>query len=848
MNAQTWQRVRDLFEVLVETPIAQRVLLLDALLVKDLAAVTEADRAAIRAEVLAMLAADAKDLLTTHVDALAPELLSSLSEADSNAQQQGLTGLRLGAFSLVRELGRGGMGTVWLADRVDGEFEQQVAIKLIQPGWHAAETNARFRAERQILAGLTHPNIAHLIDGGMAADGRPWLALEYVDGLDLSQYCDQNRLTIAQRLQLFMTVCEAVSHAHARLIVHRDLKPSNLLVTATGTVKLLDFGIAKLIAPDAKISQMRSFTPEYAAPEQVRGEVITTSVDVYALGLLLYGLLTGRRPYKLQNSTPAAYERAILEQEPTRPSVAVTRDEPDAQTDIQPETRPDTDPVSESPTPATKLVNSRDTKTGAAHAAILPNGLSPERLKRELQGDLDAIVLKALRKNPSDRYASAADFAADIANYLGRRPVLARRGGWRYRAMQFIRRHGLIVGVSTAAVLALLGGLLAALYQRDLAQAEAVKSGIVLEFMVDNFRLADLSNTNGEQITARELLDRGAERVSESLRDLPEAKAQMLETMGRAYVGLGLYDKSLQLFEPAIALRLQQAEPVALANSLMLKASALKSLTRNKETSEIVASAQRLLPQFPRSAYARKIEARIFNLLGIQAFLARDYVKASSDLNRSIELSRSADGALNDSWIDASLMLSRVLSSQQNFVEANKILSAAITHLRTAKPAKRQLLAEALGALGASETKRQRFAQAASAHREAAELNEQVLGPDHWYVAAELSNFGRALNDQQLFLEAIAPLERAVRIAQASLPEAHGFNPVVLRHLAIAYQGSGRYAQAQQILQQVMAWMVAHPGVIKSFDAADIQARIKAAEQAQALDVSEAAGSAPGVR
>ena len=698
-----------------------------------------------------------------------------MSEADHNAQQQVLSGLRLGAFSLVRELGRGGMGTVWLADRVDGEFAQQVAIKLIQPGWHAAETNARFRAERQILAGLTHPNIAHLIDGGMTTDGRPWLALEYVDGLDLSQYCDQNRLSIVQRLQLFLTVCDAVSHAHARLIVHRDLKPSNLLVTANGTVKLLDFGIAKLIAPDAaQISQTRSFTPEYAAPEQVRGEVITTSVDVYALGLLLYGLLTGRRPYKLQNSTPAAYERAILDQEPTRPSAAVTRDEPDAErTEAYTQLNPALAEVNAS------VGNSGGVKTGTNRAGMLPQNLSPERLKRELRGDLDAIVLKALRKNPSERYA--------------------------------------------------------ALYQRDLAQAEALKSEIVLEFMVDNFRLADLSNTNGEQITARELLDRGAERVSDSLRDLPEAKAQMLETMGRAYLGLGLHDKALELFEPAIVLRRQQAEPVALGYALLLKASVLKSLTRNEEASQIVAQAQQLVPQFPASVYARKIEAKILNLAGIQAFLADDYAGARKNLSRSMQLSLNSDGTSSDSSIDAALTLSRVLSSQQDFAGASTILSEAITDLRTAKPARTQLLAEALDALGASEGKRQRHAESAAAYRESAALNEQVLGPDHWYVAVELNNLGRALNDQKLFSEAIAPLERAVRIEQAALPETHGFNPVVLRQLAISYQGSGRYAQAKQTLQQVLALLTAHPGITKSFDQADIEARIKAAEEAQVL-------------
>ncbi len=830
MNASTWQRVRELFDALIDTPIEQRAIRLDALLAGNSVAATLDEQAAIKSEVLAMLAADAQDLFKTNMDVLAPELLASLSTADSDSQHRVLAGLRVGAFHLSRELGRGGMGTVWLADRIDGEFAQQVAIKLIQPGWHAAETNARFRAERQILAGLTHPNIAHLIDGGMTADGRPWLALEYVDGLDLSQYCDQNRLNVVQRLQLFLTVCDAVSHAHARLIVHRDLKPSNILVTASGTLKLLDFGIAKLIEPDAQISQTRSFTPEYAAPEQVRGEVITTSVDVYALGLLLYGLLTGRRPYNLQNSTPAAYERAILDQEPTRPSAAVTRDEPNAErTEAYTQLHPNRAEANASDG------NLGRADTGTNRAGMLPQNLSPERLKRELRGDLDAIVLKALRKNPSERYASAADFAADISNYLTRRPVLARRGGWRYRSMQFIRRHGLIVGVTATAVMALLGGLFAALYQRDLAQAEALKSEIVLEFMVDNFRLADLSNTNGEQITARELLDRGAERVSDSLREIPQAKAQMLETMGRAYLGLGLHDKALQLFEPAIALRLKQSEPVALANVLVLKASVLKSLTRNKEAAQIVAQAQQLVPQFPSGAYPRKIEAKILNLAGIQAFLAGDYATARSNLTRSMQLSLNPDGTPSDSSTDAALTLSRVLSSQQDFAAASAILNEAITQLRAAKHARTQQLAEALDALGASEGKRRRFAESAAAHQESAVLNEQVLGPDHWYVAVELNNLGRALNEQKLFSKAIAPLERAVRIEQAALPETHGFNPVVLRQLAISYQGSGRYAQAKQTLQQVLALLIAHPGITKSFDQADIEARIKAAEDAQAL-------------
>ena len=815
MNGQTWQRVRELFDALVDTPIAQRAIRLEELLAIDLGVGTGGDQDAIRSEVFAMLAADAQDMLKTNMDALAPELLSQLSEADSNAQHQVLTGLRLGAFCLVRELGRGGMGTVWLADRVDGEFEQQVAIKLIQPGWHAAETNARFRAERQILAGLTHPNIAHLIDGGMTADGRPWLALEYVDGLDLSQYCDQNRLTIAHRLQLFLTVCDAVSHAHARLIVHRDLKPSNLLVTASGTVKLLDFGIAKLIAPDAKISQTRIFTPEYASPEQVRGEAITTSVDVYALGLLLYGLLTGRRPYKLQNSTPAAYERAILEQEPTRPSVAVTRDEPDT----------------EQLAPESDTTDFQEAKTGTGRVALtVQHGLSAERLKRELRGDLDAIVLKALRKNPNERYASAADFAADIGNYLARRPVQARRGGWRYRSIQFMRRHGVVVGLSATALLALFGGLIAALYQRDLARVAARKSEIVLEFMVDNFRLADSGNTNGEKITARELLDRGAQRITASLHDLPEVRAQLLESIGRSYGGLALYDKQLELINAALKLRQAQGDVVALANVLAIRAHNLNNLSRGDEARVDIERAQALVADFPNSKTARHVESEVAYLKGIHLYFKGRFDDSKKELQHSLKLRTALYGSNDERAIDSALFLTRVLSAQEDYVSAERNLDEIVWNLRKESPARDKLLAQALDALGAIYVKLQRFDRAEVIRRETAVLCEKLYGPEHFVVAIQLNNLGYAQVKQQRFEAAIEPLQRAVAIARKNLVPEHGFTAAALKNLGDAEFGAKQYALAKRDYESVLAILNGNSTSVISIDRANVEAKIKACE------------------
>jgi eukaryotic-like serine/threonine-protein kinase len=800
MNAQMWQRVRALFEALIELAPAARASELEVLLRSE----SEDGVAMLRDEVLLLLAADARQLLHTQLDAQAPEMLSSLAQEDSDAQHQALSNQRVGAFCLQRELGRGGMGTVWLATRADGEFVQQVAIKLIRPGWHTAETLSRFRSERQILAGLKHPNIAHLIDGGVTGEDRPWLALEYVDGVDIRQFCDQRKLALRQRLHLFITVCSAVSYAHSRLVVHRDLKPSNILVTTRGEVKLLDFGIAKLISADAsQISQTRLFTPEYAAPEQVLGEAITTGVDVYALGLLLYELLTGRRAYQLQNSTPAAYERAILVQDPTWPSAVVTRD----------------------------VVATSGNPASDAQILAQQREHTPLQLSRALRGDLDAIVLKALRKNPHDRYASVAEFAADIEHHLQRRPVQARRGGWRYRSARFLRRHALVAALSTIAISALLGGLIAALHQRDLARAEARKSELVLEFMVNSFELADGTNSNGATVTARELLERGALRVSQSLQDLPEARAQMLETIGRSYVGLALYDKALPLFETAIQLRRELAQPVALANAQLLKAAALKSLMRNSEATQVLASAQALVAQFPTSPTANHVAANILGLSGLQHFLAGRYAPAEADLRRSMALSGDQGSGSDELWIGSALALSRVLSSKRDFAAASAILDDVITQLRQAKPAKTQLLAEALDALGSSETKRERFAQAAAAHEESARLNAQVLGPEHWYVAIALNNFGHALNDQKQYAQAIAPLTRALSIAQAALPPSHKMLPTVIRQLGIAEQGVGQCVQANQHFTEALRLLETYAIVIKAFDASEIRGRIEACDR-----------------
>src|SRR5271154_3738297 len=333
-----------------------------------------------------------------------------------------MMGDRMGPYRVLRTLGAGGMGEVYLAERADAEFEQQVAIKVVHGGALGGAMHSRLKLERQILAQLEHPNIAHLTDGGSLPDGRAYIVMEYVDGVAIDVFCDSNRLEIAARLELFVTVCAAVHYAHQNLIVHRDLKPSNILVTAAGVPKLLDFGIAKLL-DERQAGQhtlamthadIRIMTPDHASPEQVRGQPITTSSDVYVLGVLLYKLLAGTGPFVISSVRLTDIERAICEKDPPLPSHCVNADESDI----------------------LGIAKARNTTAG--------------RLRRTLRGDLDNIVLMAMRKEPERRYGSSQQMAGDIQRHLDGKPVIARRDTLSYRSSKFVRRHWLPVAAGSS--------------------------------------------------------------------------------------------------------------------------------------------------------------------------------------------------------------------------------------------------------------------------------------------------------------------------------------------------------------------------------------------------------------
>ena len=463
-------------------------------------------------------------------------------------------GEEIGSYRVVERIAEGGMGTVYLGERVDGEFEQKVAVKLLSTGLPSTDARRRFVGERQILASLNHPCIAQLIDGGTTDSDEPYLVMEYIEGEAIDDYCDRHDLSVQDRLELFKQVCSVVEHAHQNLVIHRDLKPSNILVTPDGIPKLLDFGIAKLLAPDeldvdiTLSSQfVRPMTPAHASPEQVRGEAITVATDVYALGVLLYELLCGQAPFKVSSSTLPEIERIICETTPQAPSAAVGRPARDPSGDSG---RGDSSGDS---APAGDLDELLAEKV-AGHRAT-----STRRLRRRLRGDLDAIVQMAMQKEPQHRYSSVGQLAEDIERHLSHVPVRARSQSAGYRVGRFIARHA--AAVAATAVIVLVSVTLVGYYtaqladERDRARLEARKAAEVSEFLSSVFRLADPSEAGGENLSARELLDRGARRLDEELASQPEVLAEMLVVIGNNYHHLGLYDEARDLIERSVDVR-----------------------------------------------------------------------------------------------------------------------------------------------------------------------------------------------------------------------------------------------------------------------------------------------------
>ena len=519
-----WQRIEEAVWAAVELPPADRSAWLDKF--------CDGNRE-LRAEIDSLLSAEVEaDNFLEH--SAAPYVASLLEEDYSQSAPA-----KIGQYRIVHEIGRGGMGVVYLAER-DDQFNQQVAIKLVKRGLDTEEILQRFGAERQILASLNHPNIARLFDGGMTQDGLPYFVMEYIAGEPLTRYANQNDLAIDDKLKLFLHACAAVQHAHQNLIVHRDLKPSNILVTADREVKLLDFGVAKLLTSDsdgdATMTQapQRVMTPQYASPEQIRGQRVTTATDVYSLGVVLYEMLTSSKPYRLKETSPEELARAICETEPVKPS--------EARSEL---------PVSA----GGPIIDKRAHQSGKERPSVYAG--------KSLRGDLDNIVLMAMRKDPERRYKSVEQFSADIKRYLDGRPVLARKDTFSYRVSKFAGRNKIAVTATAVVLLAIVIGLVISVWQgrvaareRNVAREEQAKAEELNKFL-QSILLAASPEEKGPDAKVIEVVRNAAERLKTEFDSQPALKAQALLTIGTTYNNLGLGDEAKDILREA--LRLNQA-------------------------------------------------------------------------------------------------------------------------------------------------------------------------------------------------------------------------------------------------------------------------------------------------
>lgn len=723
MQRERWLKIQALFSQVVDVDPGERASRLDSAC---------GDDRDLRQSIESLLARDVSD-----ADPFAQAVGDAAGSLLEHHQDR-LLGTRVGHYRIDSILGQGGMSTVYRAERADDLYQQTVAIKVLHHSTLHPRMRSRLQSERHILGTLDHPGIARLIDSGDLEDGAPYLVMEYVDGELLDAYCDQRSLPVRERLELMTQVCAAVQFAHRNLVVHRDIKASNILVTRAGTPKLLDFGIAKLLAPDSLSHtlpvtrlQERMLTPENAAPEQVLGRAITTATDIYTLGVLLYQLLTGRSPYRLMSFSQLQLERAICMDDPVRPSQAVIAR-------LSGETEAD-----------------RQRLSGR-------RGLPPEGLRARLAGDLDAIVGMAMRKEPERRYASAEALADDLRNHLEGRPVAARQDDRRYRAGKFLRRHLLAAGAIAGAFFVLLAVAAFGLWQshrieaaRDATARERDRAREVSAFLVDVFSQADPFTARGREPTAKDLLDRGADRVRDNVSLQPEVRAQLLESIGLAYRRQGLSARAIPLFEQALAIR-RAAQPVE----------------------------------------ERKVAAALANLASALTD-AGNLVSAEAYLQQALAMSRHGNGPSSDETADILMQFGHLaIDAQSQPARAIDLFSQALAIYRITQGNQSLTVASALDDLAVASVWLDDFASGERYEREALRIFQENAGRKHPDYAIALASMGHILTERGKLQEAEAMLQEALDIERQVFGADNQRIAETESHLGLLYGRRGDPARA----------------------------------------------------
>jgi serine/threonine-protein kinase len=761
MSTQKWQELQHLVTKARQLPPAERAAFLDQACAGD-------DDLRSEAAALVAVASAADGFLET------PAV--ERSDIDLPGLQSLSPGTRLGPYQIERAIGQGGMGMVYLAARADHEYEHRVAIKLLHPCFAGEVSERRFKVERQILASLQHPGIARLLDGGTTEAGQPYLVMEYVDGLPIDRYCNRNRLDVRQRIDLFLKICSAVRFAHRNLVVHRDIKPSNILVSTDGEPRLLDFGIAKPLGPgllgggELTASLAQPMTLQYASPEQIRGQTITTASDVYSLGVLLYKLLTGALPRAFTDTSLRSVEE-VLNREPTRPSQALILTA--AQSDTE------------------------------DHAPFVSH--SAQQVHRELTGDLDAITLKALREEPDQRYGTVIELTEDLERWQEGMPVRAAHQTFRYRLGKLYRRHRLAVLTIAAVLLMATAFTLNTVRERARAQLEANKATQVKEFLKDVFGASDPFEARGEDISARELLDRGATRIEAELQTQPEVRAEIMAVLGDVYVSLGLYDQAEPLLVQALAIRqsILDDRHVDLAASLRGLATLYVLQGRYEKAAPLHQHALKI--QESELGPNHLEVSRSLNRLATMRYYEGEYNTARTLFQQAVEIAEQELGADDPGVASLLCNLATVCYELGEYDESESLhLRALVLREENLDPDSPEV-SLSLNNLGNLYYYQGRYDEAEPLYVRALAIREKVYGARHPEVGTTLNNLANLYDDQGSYTKAEPLHHRTIEIWRESGGEEHPDVALAIGNLARSYKSRGRLDEAERLYLQAKA-------------------------------------------
>ena len=689
-----------------------------------------------------------------------------------------LAGTVIGPYHLLQRLGHGGMGEVWLAEQKQ-PVRRRVAVKLIKAGMDTHEVVARFESERQALALMDHPAIAKVFDAGSMPDGRPYFVMEYVSGIPVTKYCDKHQLTMRERLELLVRVCEGVQHAHQKAILHRDLKPSNILVGEIDGVpmpRIIDFGVAKATAQGLTDGTMFTRvgtvvgTPGYMSPEQAdsAGSDVDTRTDVYSLGVILYELLVGALPLDFSTTPLDQVQRKLREEDAPRPS--------------------------------TKL----RTLAGASGDTARNRGADAPTLVRQLRGDLDAITLKALEKDRARRYATPAELAADIGRYLRHEPVHARAAGAGYRARKYIRRHRVAVGVTATAALLLIAFALTQTIELRRVRLERDRADRVTAFMTGMFKVSDPSEARGNDIRAREILDKASQDIDTGLAKEPELQAQMMGVMGNVYMSLGLYSQSESLLRRAIAVRRQALGP---DNSDTLKSMYDLSIVLNEDSK--YSDAEKLAREtidVQRRVLGAQNHDTLASMSKLALFMQNEGHYADAEkLDRSVlDTTKRVFGQQDQLYIDTLQDSSIVSAYQGKYSDAENAFREVLDIDRRKLAPDSLKTLDDTGNLASTLLYEHHYDEAEKLYRDILPQLRRVRGPDHPRTLLVAGNLALTLKDEKRFPEAEQLFRETLDIKRKKLGPEHRSTLVSMGNLADTLTDEGKYSEAEQLVRQTL--------------------------------------------